>query len=336
MFVSSRKAPLMSVLITCYSRKEFILRAIESVLNQTIDRSTYEIIVSKNYKDVYIDDFLIKNHCKIIFDERSGIGVRLAGLIRAAESDILVFLEDDDCFKGNKLEEIFNIFKDPEVNYVNNAYLTVDYNGNHLSTDHNPALGNAWGVSTPVSNFRIMRKLFKKKLYFSMSNISVRRFMVSEYIDDLSKIRVAPDFFMFVTALQNKGIVMYCPTTLTVWRLHSSTSVASGPRDEFLKKRKDFWSSVRSDLELLSLVSESSTSKKLIYCVYSEAMTHNMVLGESQFNRIDVIIRVAKSFALLRNAHFFNLLILALVGSISPVKTSFIYSKYLLSKAPKI
>jgi hypothetical protein len=156
-------------------------------------------------------------------------------LIRAAESDILVFLEDDDCFKENKLEEIFNIFKDPEVNYVNNAYLTVDYNGNHLLTTHNHIHGNAWRISTPVSSFYIMRKLFKKKLYFSMSNISIRRFMVSEYIDNLSKIKVAPDFFMFVTALQSKGILIYYPATLTVWRLHSSTSVASGPRDEFLK-----------------------------------------------------------------------------------------------------
>lgn len=327
---------MMSVLITCYNRKEFIVRAIESVLNQTIDRSAYEIIVSKNYKDAEIDDFLIKNHCKIIFDERSGIGVRLAGLIRAAESEILVFLEDDDYFKENKLEEIFNIFKDPEVNYVNNAYLTIDYNGNNLSTDHNHAQKNALKVPTPVSNFRIMRKLFKKKIYFSMSNISVRRFIVSEYIGDLSKIRVTPDFFMFITALQSKGILIYYPATLTFWRLHSSTSVASGPRDEFLKKRRDFWLSVRSDLELLPLASNSIVLKKLIYCVYSETMTHNMVLSESESNKIDVIIRVAKSFAFLRNKHFLILLILALVGGISPVKTSLIYSKYLLSKAPKI
>lgn len=326
----------MSVLITCYNRKNFIVNAVKSVLNQTIDRSTYEIIVSKNYKDTDIDDFLIKNHCKIIFDERCGIGVRLAGLIRAAESDILVFLEDDDYFKENKLEKIFNIFRDPEVHYVNNAYLTIDHNGNYISIHHKQEDGNAWKISSPVDSFYIMRKLFKKKLYFSMSNISIRKFMISEYIDDLSRIKVAPDFFMFVRALQYKGVLTYYPATLTVWRLHSSTSVASGSRDEFLKKRKDFWSFVKSDLELQTLASERSASKKLIYCVYSEAITHNMVLADSQFNKIDIIIRVTKSFALVRNKHFFILLILALFGSICPVKTSLIYSKYLLTKAPKM
>ena len=336
MIASNKKVPMVSVLITCYNRKEFILSALESVLDQTMDRSTYEIIVSKNYKDTDIDNFLIQNDCKLIYDERGGIGLRLAGLISAAKSDILVFLEDDDYFIRNKLEEILNIFKNPDVNYVNNAYLTVRYNGAYLSKIPKNISKNAWKVQTPASDFFLLRKLFNNKVFFSMSNISIRRSVISKYINELSEIKVAPDFFTFATALQSNGNIIYYQIPLTVWRFHGSTSVASGTRNEFLRKRMVFWLSVTSDLELLSSMVKSESLKKLIYCVYSEAITHNMVLDKRGKARLDIIFRVAKTFTIMRNRHFFIMLILALAGSISPVKTSLIYSSYLLSKAPSI
>jgi len=79
---------------------------------------------------------------------------------------------------------------------------------------------------------------------------------------------------------------------------------------------------------------KSEPLKKLIYCVYSEAVTHNMVLDERGKNRIDIIFRAAKTFSMMRNRHFLIILILALAVSISPMKTSLIYSTYLLRKAP--
>jgi glycosyltransferase involved in cell wall biosynthesis len=336
LIASNKKVPLMSVLITCYNRKEFILSALESVLDQTMDRSTYEIIVSKNYKDTDIDKFLIQNHCELIYDERSGIGLRLAGLISAAKSDILVFLEDDDYFIRNKLEEILNIFENPDVNYVNNAFLTARYNGAYLSKIPKHIGKNAWKVQTPASNFYILRKLFNKKAFFSMSNISIRRSVISKYINELSKIKVTPDFFTFITALQINGNLLYYQIPLTVWRFHGSTSVASGTRYEFLRKRMVFWLSVTSDLELLSSVVKSESLKKLIYSIYSEAITHNMVLDKRGRDRFDIIFRAAKTFTIMRNRHFFIIFLLALVGCISPVKTALIYSAYLLSKAPSI
>jgi len=39
--------PYISVIITAYNRKEFLLDAFNSALNQTLDRSKYEIIVTK-------------------------------------------------------------------------------------------------------------------------------------------------------------------------------------------------------------------------------------------------------------------------------------------------
>ena len=51
--------PYISVIITAYNRKEYLLDAINSVINQTLDKKYYEIIVIKNYNDSKIDDFNI-------------------------------------------------------------------------------------------------------------------------------------------------------------------------------------------------------------------------------------------------------------------------------------
>ena len=50
--------PYISVIITAYKRKEFILGAVNSVINQSLEKSKYEIIVVKNYLDNTIDKFL--------------------------------------------------------------------------------------------------------------------------------------------------------------------------------------------------------------------------------------------------------------------------------------
>ena len=53
--------PYISVIISAYNRKDFIMKAIESALDQDIDKSKYEIIVIKNFVDKDLDRFLKKN-----------------------------------------------------------------------------------------------------------------------------------------------------------------------------------------------------------------------------------------------------------------------------------
>jgi Glycosyl transferase family 2. len=59
----------ISVIITAYNRKEFLLDAIKSALKQTLPKDKYEIIVIKNFKDNLIDDFINENNIKSILME---------------------------------------------------------------------------------------------------------------------------------------------------------------------------------------------------------------------------------------------------------------------------
>jgi glycosyltransferase involved in cell wall biosynthesis len=52
---------VISVIIIAYNRKIFLKDAIKSVLNQSLDRNLYEIIIVKNFNDKDIDDFIDPN-----------------------------------------------------------------------------------------------------------------------------------------------------------------------------------------------------------------------------------------------------------------------------------
>jgi len=114
--------PYISVIITAYNRKEFLLDAFNSALNQTLDRSKYEIIVTKNFRDSKIDSYIKKNGGKLVFFDKPGIGPRIADALKYANGEVICFLEDDDLFTNEKLEYIYNAFlENKNLIYVNNA-----------------------------------------------------------------------------------------------------------------------------------------------------------------------------------------------------------------------
>jgi len=45
----------ISVIISAYNRRDFLLKTVNSVANQTLDKNLYEVIVVKNFEDKSID-----------------------------------------------------------------------------------------------------------------------------------------------------------------------------------------------------------------------------------------------------------------------------------------
>jgi len=110
----------ISVIITAYNRKIFLLDAIRSVLNQTLDRSEYEIIVTKNFVDRDIDNFIYKNDIKNVTILNPINNNYIGEAIKACNGDVISFLDDDDLFLQNKLETIKEIFNKYDKSVDNN------------------------------------------------------------------------------------------------------------------------------------------------------------------------------------------------------------------------
>ena len=63
----------ISVIIMCYNRRNFLCDAVRSVLNQTLNKSLFEIIVVKNFKSP-IDEYLSRNKIITILDKQKNAG----------------------------------------------------------------------------------------------------------------------------------------------------------------------------------------------------------------------------------------------------------------------
>ena len=51
----------LSVIITAHNRKNYLEDALESLIDQTLDRNLFEIIVVKNFYDGNLDQLLERN-----------------------------------------------------------------------------------------------------------------------------------------------------------------------------------------------------------------------------------------------------------------------------------
>ena len=195
----------ISVIIIAVNRRKYLLQAIKSAVNQTLDRSHYEIIVAKNFNDEEIDDFIEKNNVKSIFYDRvnpkSGYidqGAFYSLAIEQASGDVLCFLDDDDYFVQEKLEKVYRVFdRNEKVVYYHNRQIFIDDSGNRI-------------------------KKRRKGPDYNSSSISVRK----EIIDPakLIKVEFSADTFLYLSALEYGGKILLGKDLLTVVRVHSSQS----------------------------------------------------------------------------------------------------------------
>ena len=69
--------PYISVIITAYNRKKYLLGAVRSALNQTLPKDLYEVIVVKNFRDEIIDRQLGKWGVADLYSDDVSVGGKL-------------------------------------------------------------------------------------------------------------------------------------------------------------------------------------------------------------------------------------------------------------------
>ena len=190
---------MISVIIIAYNRKIFLKDAIKSVLNQSLDRNFYEIIIVKNFKDKDIDDFIGQNGLLNIFSEDNTILGKFLEGITKSKGDIIAFLEDDDRFHKDKLKIVNEIFSDEDVVYYHNASQYIDEDGKFLDRTN-------YGISFNLSSISVRKSIIKTEL---MKN------PVTSYI---------PDFFIYLCAIESGGEIVTDKRTLTYYMQHKNSS----------------------------------------------------------------------------------------------------------------
>lgn len=106
--------PLISVIVPCYNHSQFIVEALESVLNQSY--INFECIIvndgsTDNTEEVVLNWIQIDRRFKYIYQENAGVSsARNTGISQSSGLYILP-LDSDDKISDNYLENCFNILE---------------------------------------------------------------------------------------------------------------------------------------------------------------------------------------------------------------------------------
>lgn len=206
---------LISVLIFAYNRKEFILEALNSTINQTLGRDNYEVILITNLHEDNILKFVSENGIRLIEDNGT-IGNYIVIGLKEANGDIITFLDDDDVYEVTRLESVFNIFNNnPNLFYYRNSVTVIDKNGLLMSfkgrRDH------------CHSGFYSIKKILQKgisSLQWNSSSIAIRKSVIEPYVCFLRDINAGPDVWIyFLGLLKGQPLYLDC-RKMTRYRIH--------------------------------------------------------------------------------------------------------------------
>lgn len=105
--------PKISVIIPTYKPGVYIYECIDSLLNQTLDKELYEIILVLNGpREPYLSDLLTyvqkQANVVLLYEESSGVSyARNMGLDKA-RGEYICFVDDDDLVSNNYLTSLLN------------------------------------------------------------------------------------------------------------------------------------------------------------------------------------------------------------------------------------
>ncbi len=234
--------PYISVIITAYNRKEYLLDAINSVINQTLDKKYYEIIVIKNYNDSKIDDFINKNNIINIFSENNSLSGKIYDALKIASGDIISFLEDDDLFLPNKLMEIYdNFINMPNIVYYHNNFIKTNNRLLEIYYSEHRKNKKIFLKLSELNDIKIINYLISKKLIaLNMSAITIRKSYFNDCLEILKNIEMASDMFFFFYLSGKSDTsreILISDKPLSIWFVHNSASNIS--RDLEIKEFKN-------------------------------------------------------------------------------------------------
>ena len=314
----------ISVVITAYNRREYLIKAVNSVINQSLDSSYYEIIVIKNFEDNEIDNYLMNANIKnIVMDGTEGDYI-LKG-IEEATGEIISFLDDDDLFYYGKLEYIQKIFiEHTDLIYFHNAYRETNDDGNFLEYNLN---------STKASNFDdfMINSNDNKSIVYALKHLAdfnLSCISISKSIKNANYLRYLKHFndtSVFYLALANKGTIYISSKKLTLIRFHVSLTRLSIENDESLLE--SFKNSMpTSTLEMMNKYFKNYHFYPLVKCSFYSNVLMEQLVNNSYSNFWDNISNFIKCPFIINFKERFAFLVLYIISYITKNNKIFIKS----------
>lgn len=214
---SELEKPFFTVLINAYNYGHYIEEAILSVIQQTLPRDQFEVIV---VDDGSTDDTAERvtrygDSVSYIYQENAGQAAAFNAGIANAKGEFVAFLDADDVWCRDKLEYIKNfIAVNNNVDMIYHSLIQVDESGNLLSTNprfiideviQNPLtafLNGTLSGGVPTSGITCKLQLLRQLSPFPLGY------------------RICADSYLMITAPLIANSIGYIAHPLTYYRLH--------------------------------------------------------------------------------------------------------------------
>ena len=190
----------VSVVIPVYNKEKYISQCLDSLMNQTLSRDSFEILcINDGSTDRSAD--IIKKHIstakniKLFNQENKGVSsARNKGILQASGKYIL-FLDADDRISNNTLADIVTFFDEVEnevdlvtynIFYENKGKLTKGKRGDHLKQNCVIDISREYDIAQTTMNICIKNN--KKQLFDESLNIYEDQLFITSILQDKSKI----------------------------------------------------------------------------------------------------------------------------------------------------
>lgn len=229
----------VSVYITSFNQRKFLIEAIESVLNQTV--LPLEILIVdgcssdgsqdliKRYKKDYPD--MIRS---IFHDKNYGIARTRNDALKGVRGEFVTYLDGDDRFLPQKIEKEIHEFRNhPDAKIVFSNVRYIDEKGNHLSR---------WaGEKTPPPFGNVFKEVFSREFpgnsIFRNEMVDYSCYKKTGFYDE--NLRIYEDWDMKIR-LTKYFKTVYCPEILVEYRLHRG-GLSRLPPSQHLKFMKEIY-----------------------------------------------------------------------------------------------
>jgi len=338
---------LISVIVPCYNRKKFLLYALESLYNQTLSKDRFEVIVEKNFEDEKIDKLINDYGFKNIYSKDTTLAGKVIEGVKLANGDIITFLEDDDLYRNNRLERVYEEFKkDNDLIYLHNSQAFIDSNGNLIP--ENNSLVQRIIKTQPYTDVEINPldcKLLEylllktKNIGFNISSTAVKKEILINNIKHFYRLNLILDFSIFLFSLLSSKKLKHIAEKLTLYRIHeqnvSAFTSSNVSFEEYLKRRqniiKERYIPWKYLYENFSNKFHCSACKKRIILEYLNYKFKYVIFSKREEIKINIKIREIYIFILLNKANLNSLIIpilLFIPDNIKYKALEMIYLKY--------